>query len=151
MTDYRFKPESDEPQDDPREDVPAEDVEASDTQADEAEQPKPGDADFDWTKAYDTEDLFVHTFSDGKVVALRPFNAIYNKTWLYKLRNIESNDTVIILSIDRASCAEARLVLSGLDDERGAADPIDDLWKAWSTAGTSHSGEPDGEGLTAGN
>jgi hypothetical protein len=109
--------------------------------------PKPGDADFDWTALYDTDDLYTHTFPNGKVVAIKSFGRIYSKTWLYKLRNAASNAEVEFAAIDRAACDEARAVLESLDDADG--DPLDDLFKAWTKAGTSR-GDGD-EGLTPGN
>lgn len=115
---------------------------------DDKPEPKPGDKDFDWANLYGTDDLYVHTFSDGKVVALKPFSAIFSKTWLYKIRNFKSAVDIELAAIDRGSCDAAREVLGSLDDS-GDGDPIDDLWKAWSTAGTSH-GDGD-EGLTSGN
>lgn len=127
------------------------DDEADKVATPDATKPKPGDVDYDWTQHYgDIPDLFKHTLPDGQVVALKPFNAIYSKTWLYKLRNVKSNDVVAILSIDRASCREVRAILADIDDAGGDIDPITDLWDAWSGSGTSHSGDPK-DGLTAGN
>ena len=111
-------------------------------------QPKPGDADYDWSQHYDTTDLYTHTFPYGKVVALKSFAAIYSKTWLYKLRKAASNAEVEFAAIDRAACDEAREVLESLDDDADG-DPLDDLFQAWVKAGTSR-GDGD-EGLTPGN
>ena len=101
--------------------------------------PKPCDADFDWAKEYGTDDLYIHTFSNGTVVALKPFRSIYNKTWLYKLRNAMSADQIAFAAIDRGSCTAAREVLENLPDT--GDDLIDELFTAWSSA----------EGVTPGN
>jgi hypothetical protein len=109
--------------------------------------PKPGDADFDWSKQYDTDDLYTHTFPDGKVVALKTFGSIYSKTWLYKVRKMATNAEVEFAAFDRASCDAAQEVLMDLDDSDG--DPIDELFKAWTKDGTTR-GDGD-KGLTPGN
>lgn len=113
-----------------------------------AEEPKPGDAGYDWAQHYGTDKLYVHTFPDGKVVALKEFSGIFSKTWLYKIRNLKTNVDIELAAIDRGTCDEAKAVLEDLDDD-GADDPIADLWKAWSGSGTSN-GDGD-EGLTSGN
>lgn len=100
--------------------------------------PKPGEAGFDWSVLYGTDDLYVHTFSDGTVVALKSFTSIFSKTWLYKIRSLKTNVDVELAAIDRGSCPAARAVLEGLDDSEG--DPLDELWSAWSS----------GEGVTSG-
>ncbi len=105
---------------------------------------KPGDADYDWSKHYDTENIYRHTFPDGTVVGLKPFTAIFSKTWLYKIRSLKTNVDVELAAIDRGSCPEARAVLEGLDDTEG--DPIDELWNAWSTSDSKT-----GEGLSSKN
>lgn len=110
-------------------------------------EPKPGDPDYDWVARYGTDDLYTHTFSDGTVLALKSFASIYSKTWLYKVRKMASNAEVEFAAFDRASCGEARDVLENLDDTAG--DPIDELFKAWTKAGTSR-GDGD-DGLTPGN
>lgn len=101
-------------------------------------EPKPGDAAYDWTAHYDTDHLYVHTFKDGKVVALRTFDAIYSKTWLYKVqRMVEEGATdvdVEFAALNRAACPVAQELLLDLDDSVG--DPIDELWQAWVTSGT---------------
>jgi hypothetical protein len=107
-------------------------------------EPKPGDADYDWSQHYDTENLYLHTFPDGTVVGLKPFTAIFSKTWLYKIRSLPTNVDVELAAIDRGSCPQARAVLEGLDDT--ADDPIDELWKAWSTSDVKT-----GEGLSSKN
>lgn len=110
--------------------------------------PKPGDKDFDWKAEYGTDKLYVHTFKNGTVVALKELGSIFSKTWLYKIRNLKTDVDLEIAALDRASCDAARDVLDSLDDS-AAADPIDELFKAWSAAGTSR-GDGD-EGLTSGN
>ena len=112
----------------------------------ETDQPKPGDAGYDWTAHYDTDDLYIHTFTDGTVVALKAFKTIFSKTWLYKIRSLKTNVDVELAAIDRGSCPEARAVLEGLPDSEG--DPIDELWAAWSTSDTKNG---DGEGLSSKN
>ncbi|MDQ2638108.1 MAG: hypothetical protein M3Y83_14665 [Actinomycetota bacterium] len=110
-------------------------------------EPKPGDADYDWSAHYDTDDLYVHTFPDGTVVALKSFASIYSKTWLYKVRNLDTDVDVEFAAIDRGTCETAREVLAALDDTADT-DPLDDLFKAWSASGTSR-GEGD-PGLSPG-
>jgi len=112
-----------------------------------ARTPKPGDADYDWSPHYDTTDLYRHTFKDGTVVVIRSMQAIQSRTWMYKMRDVKSDNQFIVLAISRASCVVADGVLMGLDDTHG--DPIDELWTAWLAAGTSR-GDGD-EGLSAGN
>lgn len=108
------------------------------------EEPKPGEAGFDWPGVYGTDDLYLHTFGCGTVVALKSFKSIFSKTWLYKIRSLKTNVDVELAAIDRGSCPEARAVLEGLDDTSG--DPIDELWSAWSTADSLGD-----EGLSSGN
>ena len=112
----------------------------------EVAEPKPGDADYDWAPHYPAgTELYIHKFDDGTVVALKSFATIFSKTWLYKIRNLKTNVDIELAAIDRGSCDEAREVLENLEDE---GDPLDELWKAWSTTSTSHG---DDEGLTSGN
>lgn len=110
--------------------------------------PQPGDKDFDWVAEYGTDDVYIHTFSDGKVVGLKSFKSIFSKTWLYKIRHLQTDVDVELAAIERGTCDPARVVLAGLDDS-GDDDPIDELFKAWSQAGTSR-GDGD-KGLTPGN
>jgi hypothetical protein len=109
------------------------------------EEPKPGEPEYDWTPHYDTPNLYRHTFKDGTVVAIRSMQAIQNRTWMYKMRDVKSDDQFIVKAISRASCVVADGVLMRLDDTHG--DPIDELWAGWLAAGT---GNGDG-GLSAGN
>jgi hypothetical protein len=109
--------------------------------------PKPGEPDYDWSPHYDTTDLYRHTFKDGTVVAIKSLDAIKTRTWMYKMRDVKSDDQFITLAISRASCVVADGVLMGLDDTH--SDPIDELWTAWLAAGTSR-GDGD-KGLSAGN
>lgn len=113
----------------------------------EPRKPEIGDPDYDWSQHYDTDDLYTHTFPDGKVVTIKSMAAIYSKTWLYKIRDVKTEAQIAILGIERAACPEANALLMSLDDTTG--DPFDDLYKAWLQASTSH-GEGD-EGLTSGN
>jgi hypothetical protein len=113
-------------------------------EVDPTPEPKPGEAGYDWSQHYDTENLYLHTFPDGTVVGLKPFTAIFSKTWLYKIRSLPTNVDVELAAIDRGSCPQARAVLEGLDDTAG--DPIDELWKAWSTSDVKT-----GEGLSSKN
>lgn len=109
-------------------------------------EPKPGEADYDWSGHYDTTDLYSHTFPDGTVVAIKPFASIYSKTWLYKIRQLQTDTDIEFAAIDRAACPTAQEVLMGLDDTEG--DPFDDLYKGWLEAGTKNA---DGDkGLTPG-
>lgn len=103
--------------------------------------PKPGDADYDWTGCYPgINNLYIHTFADGTVVALKPFGSIYSKTWLYKLRKAVSDVDVEFAALDRGSCLEARTVLENISDTDG--DPLSDLFRDWAASAT--------EGLTPG-
>lgn len=111
------------------------------------ESPKVGDTDYDWSAHYDTDDLYTHTFPDGKVVALRTFKSIYSRTWLYKIRNLKTDIDFEFAAIDRAACETAQEVLASVDDVDG--DPIKELFTAWMASGTSR-GDGD-EGLTPGN
>jgi hypothetical protein len=115
-------------------------------ETDPTPEPKPGEAGYDWSKHYATDNLYVHTFPDGTVVALKPFTAIFSKTWLYKIRSLKTNVDVELAAIDRGTCPQARAVLEGLPDSEG--DPIDELWAAWSTSDTKTG---DGEGLSSKN
>lgn len=117
--------------DDPKYDPPAE-------EAADQPQPKPGDAGFDWTPLYGTGDLYTHTFADGTVVAIRSFGSIYSKTFLYKLRNAQVDTDIQFAAIDRAACATAQAIIESLEAPIGGADPVDELWDAWSKAGTGH-------------
>lgn len=103
-------------------------------------QPKPGEAGYDWAAQYGTKDLYVHTFPNGKVVALKPFGSIYSKTWLYKIRTLQTDVDIEFAALDRGACDAAREVLRSLDDSDG--DPLDELFKAWAASAT--------EGLTPG-
>lgn len=103
--------------------------------------PKPGDKDFDWAKLYDTDELFVHTFPNGVVVALKSFTSVFDEVWLYK--NRELPDTPLKFSaIDRGSCPAARAVLASLPDDGSMGTPLSDLFSAWTSAATG--------GLTSG-
>lgn len=110
-------------------------------------EPKPGDAGYDWAPHYDSADLYTYTFPGGQVVAIRPFSSIYSKTFLYKLRNAQTDTDVQFAAIDRAACDVAQAVLESIEAPIGEKDPLDELWEAWIAAGTNHG---DGEGLTTG-
>lgn len=113
-------------------------------------EPKPGDKDYDWAPHYQTAeaDLYKHTFPDGTVVAIRNFGAIYSKTWLYKLRKAQTDTDIQFAAIDRAACDVAQVLIEELEAPLGGKDPIDELWEAWSKAGTAH--VEDAEGLSTG-
>ena len=121
-------------------------AQASDETRDMLPEPKPGDPDYDWSGHYDTTDLYTHTFPDGTVVAIKPFASIYSKTWLYKIRQLQTDTDIEFAAIDRAACPTAQEILMNLDDSNG--DPFDDLYKAWLEAGTKN-GDGD-KGLTPG-
>lgn len=132
LDDPKYGPPAPEPSDSPE--VPA--VAES---ADEKPKPKPGDPDYDWAPHYPgCNDLYTHTFPDGKVIAMRSFGAIYSKTWLYKLRNAETDTDIQFAAFDRATCATARAILESVEAPLDGADPLDELWTAWSEAGTAH-------------
>lgn len=102
---------------------------------DEKPEPKPGDKDFDWAKLYDTDDLYVHTFPNGVVVALKPFTAVFDEVWLYKNRDLP--DTPLkFAAIDRGSCPAAKAVLKSLPDDGSIGTPLSDLFSAWTSAVT---------------
>ena len=111
---------------------------------DDVVEAKPGDATYDWAAHYDTAELYRHTFPNGVVVALKPFASIYSKTWLYKLRSLQTDADIEFAALDRAACETAKEVLLSLDDSDG--DPLDELFKAWVAAGTASGGK----GLTPG-
>ncbi|WP_135451310.1 hypothetical protein [Mycobacterium sp. DL99] len=137
-----------EPSDSPEEPADAETQSEGTTPTPSADQAtsKPGDADYDWSGHYDTTDLYTHTFPDGTVVAIKPFASIYSKTWLYKIRQLQTDTDIEFAAIDRAACPTAQEILMSLDDTAG--DPFDDLYKGWLEAGTKNA---DGDkGLTAG-
>lgn len=109
--------------------------------------PKPGDVDYDWSVHYPADaELYTHTFPDGTVVALKSFASIYSKTWMYKLRQLNSQTETEFAAIDRAACDLAREVLLNLDDTAG--DPLAELFKTWLEAGTKNA--DDDKGLTPG-
>jgi hypothetical protein len=112
----------------------------------EPPEPKVGDADYDWSAHYDTEDLYTHTFADGKVVVLKSFRSIFSKTWLYKMREMPTNVDVEMAAIDRGACETAREFLLSLDDSEG--DPLNELYEAWVSGGTKEANA--GKGLTPG-
>lgn len=107
-------------------------------------EPKPGDPDYDWSGHYDTTDLYSHTFPNGTVVAIKPFASIYSKTWLYKVRALQTDVDIEFAAIDRAACETAKEILMNLDDTEG--DPLADLYAAWLAAGTKQGDK----GLSAG-
>lgn len=106
-------------------------------------EPKPGDADYDWSGHYGTDDLYVHTYPDGKVVALRRFKDIYSKQWLRSIRHLPTEFDIESAAIDRAACPTAQEII----DNRpcpvdGPDDDFAELYKAWV--------ESDTEGLKTG-
>ncbi|OFJ55183.1 hypothetical protein BEL07_03135 [Mycolicibacterium grossiae] len=103
--------------------------------------------DYDWSPHYDTDDLYRHTLPNGQVIALRTFGSIYSKSWLYKLRNAQTDTDVQFAAIDRAACPLAQTILESVDAPIGGSDPLDALWEAWSKAGTSHGEGGDGLSL----
>lgn len=109
-------------------------------------EPVPGEKGYDWSSHYDTKDLYVHTFTDGTVVALKPFPTIYSKTWLYKIKDLPTIADVEFAAIDRAACETAKEVLLSLDDSNG--DPLEELYEAWIADGTKR--RANDEGLTPG-
>lgn len=135
----------DDPQYDTLEVVPTENVLELNPEAAKPE-PNVGDPDYDWSTHYGTDELYTHTFPNGTVVAIKTFEAIYTKTWLYSIRGLQTNVDFEFAAIDRAACPTAQEVLESLDD--ADSDPIADLFKAWTSKGTSR-GKGD-EGLTPG-
>lgn len=116
------------------------------------DEPKPGEPAYDWAPHYggtaEPVRLYTHTFPDGTVVSIRDFGSIYSKTWLYKLRKAQTDTDIQFAAIDRAACDTAQALIESIEAPLGGKDPIDELWEAWSKAGTSH---VDGsEGLTTG-
>ncbi|MUL47608.1 hypothetical protein FZI85_25165 [Mycobacterium sp. CBMA293] len=92
--------------------------------------PVPGDPDYNWAQHYpEGAELYVHTFPDGKTVALKTFGSIYSKTWLYKISRLQTDTDVIFAAIKRGCCPQADAFLMALDDSVG--DPLDDLYQAW--------------------
>jgi hypothetical protein len=103
--------------------------------------PVPGDPGYDWAPHYDTDDLYTHTFGNGKVVALKSFRKIFSKTWLLKMSELPTNIDVELAAIRRAACPAAMQFLLTLPDD-GPDDPVADLYTAWLDSGT--------DGLTPG-
>lgn len=96
---------------------------------------KPGEAGYDWAADYPgVDNLYVHTFPNGTVVALKPFSSIYSKTWLYKIRSLQTDVDIEFAALDRGASDTARRVLAGLPDTDG--DPLDELFKAWAASAT---------------
>lgn len=104
--------------------------------------PKPGDPDYDWSGRYGTDDLYVHRYPDGQVVALRRFKDIYSKQWLRSIRNLQTDFDIESAAIDRASCEVAKELIDNRPCPIDGPDDFQELWKAWSSA--------DAEGVTAG-
>jgi hypothetical protein len=102
--------------------------------------PKPGDPHYDWSQHYpEGTELFTYAFPDGKMLALKAFSAIYSKTWLYKISELQSDIDIEFAALKRGGCPEAHAVLMELDDTVG--DPIADLYNAWIGAEGLDSGE----------
>ena len=99
------------------------------------DKPKPGDAGYDWAAVYGTDDLYIHTFSNGKVVALKAFTSIFDEVWLFKNRKLD--DTPLKFNaIERGACPAAQAVLESLPDDGSIGTPISDLFSAWTSAAT---------------
>lgn len=102
-------------------------------QAEPETKPKPGDSDYDWSVLYGTDDLYLHTFPDGTVVALKSFTSIFNKTWLFQVGEEAKSDWDIErAAIKRGTCEVAKRVLMSLDPDQG--DPLDGLFSAWAAS-----------------
>lgn len=119
----------------------------------EDDAPRVGSPGYDWSAHYDTDDLFRYTFRNGTVVALRTFNSIYSKTWLYKVQQMVRDGAtdvdVEFSALERATCPTAHELLLNLPDDQG--DPLNDLWLAWVASGTKPAPDaPDEDGLSAG-
>ena len=110
-------------------------------------EPKPGDPGYDWSQHYGTDDLYIHTFSNGgKVVALRPLSSIFSKTWLFRMSvEVKTDVDLEFAAVKRAACPEALEVLLSVDDSIGGEDMFEELWKGWTAA------DSDGEALTTKN
>ncbi|MGX9669923.1 hypothetical protein [Mycobacterium sp. HM-7] len=108
--------------------------------SDDPKPPVPGDPDYDWSQHYpDGTELFTYTFPGGKTVALKAFSAIYSKTWLYKISELQSDIDIEFAALKRGGCPQVHAVLIQLDDTVG--DPIADLYRAWIGAEGLDSGE----------
>lgn len=94
--------------------------------------PKPGDPDYDWAPHYEGAELYVHTYPDGQVVALRQFKDIYSKQWLRSIRDLATDFDVESAAVDRAACETAREVIDNRPAPIGGPDDFDVLFKAWS-------------------
>lgn len=109
-------------------------------------EPAPGDPDYDWSQHYPTgAELYTHTYSDGKVVALRQFRDIYSKQFLRSIRHLETDFDIESAAIDRGACEAAQELIDSRPCPVDGPDDFAELWKAWTSAGTD---EP--EGVAAG-
>lgn len=103
--------------------------------ADEKSEPKPGDADYDWTPHYpDGVKLFRHTYPDGQVVAIREFKAIHSKQWLRQIRNLPTEFDVESAAVERAACPTALEVIDAQPADIDGPDAFAELWDAWKAA-----------------
>lgn len=136
-------PPTPEPSDSPEEPADVEAQPEGTTPTPPAKKPTPGDGDYDWSVHYGTSDLYIHTYADGQVVALRRFKDIYSKQWLRSIRNLQTDFDIESAAIDRASCEIAKELIDNRPCPVGGADDFADLFKAWQSA------DVDG-GVTAG-
>jgi hypothetical protein len=99
---------------------------------------KPGHPDYDWAKDYSVpaDQLYVHTYPDGQVVALRRFKDIYSKQWLRSIRNLQTEFDIESEAVDRAASDTARQIIDARPAPLGGPDDFQDLWTAWSKADT---------------
>lgn len=126
-------------------DEPVVDLTADDQRPDNSQtkpDPKPGDADYDWSVHYGTDGLYTHTYPDGLVVALRRFKDIYSKQWLRSIKDLPTEFDIESAAIDRASCELAKQLIDTRPCPIGGPDDFQALFTAWSSA--------DMEGVTPG-
>lgn len=97
-------------------------------------EPKPGDPNYDWAYHYGDAQLYIHTYPDGQVVALRRFADIYSKQWLRSIRDLSTEFDIESAAVDRAACDVARTLIDNRPCPVGGPDDFDQLWKAWSKA-----------------
>lgn len=111
-------------------------------------EPKPGDADYDWTPHYpEGAELYVHTYPNGTVVAIRRFKDIYSKQWMRSIRNLKTDFDIEDAAINRAACETAQAVIDAVPCPVGEDDQFEALFKAWQKHDTNGG---DDEGVTAG-
>lgn len=110
----------------------------ADIEANTAAAASPGDPDYDWAADYGVpaDKLYVHTYADGQVVALRRFADIYSKQWLRSIRHLQTEFDIESEAVDRGASETARKIIDSRPAPLGGPDDFVDLWQAWSKTDT---------------